>query len=122
MQPSILLVDDHPGFRAEARATLESDGYDVIGEAASCAAALVAVDRLRPGLVLLDIGLPDGSGLDIVGRIREIAPTAVVVLISGRPTSDYGGRVAAARADGFLDKATLTNGALDDLLDSAHDQ
>ena len=122
MPVRILLVDDEPSICRLLEIHLKSDGYDVIGEAASCAAALVAVDRLRPGLVLLDIGLPDGSGLDIVGRIREIAPTAVVVLISGRPTSDYGGRVAAARADGFLDKATLTNGALDDLLDSAHDQ
>jgi two-component system, NarL family, invasion response regulator UvrY len=113
---SALIVDDHEGFRREARAVLVSDGIDVIGEAGTGEAAVTEAGRLRPTLVLLDIGLPDASGLDLVGRIRELAPAAAIVLISGRRASEYGGRVAAARADGFIDKAALRPGVIPALL------
>ena len=55
----ILIVDDHPGFRRFARSLLESEGFDVVGEAEDEASALAAAARLRPGLVLLDVLLPD---------------------------------------------------------------
>jgi DNA-binding NarL/FixJ family response regulator len=113
---SVLLVDDHAGFRAEARAMLEGDSFDVIGEAANGAAAVDQASRLRPDIVLLDIGLPDGSGLEYVGRVRAAAPGTAVVLISSRQAGDYGSRLAGARADGFLDKTKLTPQALRDVL------
>lgn len=107
MKPSVLLVDDHDGFRAEARAMLEAAGHPVVGEAADGAAALRGAADLAPDVVLLDIGLPDGSGLDLVGPIRGVAPAAVVILISSRQASDYGDRISRSGADGFIDKATL---------------
>jgi DNA-binding NarL/FixJ family response regulator len=112
MNRSVLLVDDHAGFRAEARATLETGRFDVIGEAASGASALAEATRLRPDVVLLDIGLPDGSGLDLVRPIRSVAPDALIVLISSRQAADYGARLPAAGADGFLDKTELTPDSL----------
>ena len=57
----ILIVDDHPGFRRFARSLLESEGFDVVGEAEDEASALAAATRLRPGLVLLDVLLPDAT-------------------------------------------------------------
>jgi DNA-binding NarL/FixJ family response regulator len=113
---SVLLVDDHAGFRAEARAMLEADGYAVTGEAASGAAAVSEAARLLPDMVLLDVGLPDGSGLDLIGPIRSAAPGTVIVLISSRQASDYGERLSAAGADGFLDKSRLSPSALRDVL------
>jgi DNA-binding NarL/FixJ family response regulator len=113
---SVLLVDDHAGFRAEARAMLEADGYEVIGEAASAAAAVGEVGRLGPDIVLLDVGLPDGSGLDLVGPIRAAAPGTLVVLISSRLAGDYGDRISGSGADGFLDKSALSPEALRDVL------
>jgi DNA-binding NarL/FixJ family response regulator len=113
---SVLLVDDHAGFRAEARATLETGWFDVIGEAASGVTALAQAADLRPDVVLLDIGLPDGSGLDLVEPLRVAAPTSVIVLISSRQAGDYGARLPAAMADGFLDKTELTPDALQDML------
>ena len=110
---SVLLVDDHPSFRAEARALLEAAGHAVVGEAADGAAALREAERLRPDAVLLDIGLPDLSGLDLVRPLRAISPGAVLVLVSARPASDYGDRVDHAGADAFLDKAALSGVALE---------
>ena len=67
-------------------------------------------------MVLLDVGLPDGSGLDLVGPIRSAAPGTVIVLISSRQAGDFGDRLSASGADGFLDKATLSPSALRDVL------
>ncbi|MEA2547411.1 MAG: hypothetical protein QOI00_1088 [Chloroflexota bacterium] len=116
MDRSVVLVDDHAAFRSEARATLEADGYRVLGEASTAAGAVVETARLRPAVVLLDIGLPDASGLDVVGPVRDAAPGVIVVLISSRRASDYGDRVSGSGADGFLDKADLTAKALSSLL------
>ena len=95
---------------------LESDGYEVTGEASSGVGAISQAALLRPDLVLLDVGLPDGSRFDVVMPIRSAAPAAVIVLISSRQASDYGGRLGAAGADGFLDKATLSPATLRDVL------
>jgi DNA-binding NarL/FixJ family response regulator len=116
MERSVVLVDDHAGFRSEARATLEAGGYQVLGEASTAAGAVSEAGRLHPAIVLLDVGLPDGSGLDVVGPIRSAAPEAIVILISSRRASDYGDRVVGSGADGFLDKADLTAKALSSLV------
>jgi DNA-binding NarL/FixJ family response regulator len=54
---TVLIVDDHPGFRSFARALLEAEGFDVVGEAADGASALALARTLAPGLVLLDVAL-----------------------------------------------------------------
>jgi DNA-binding NarL/FixJ family response regulator len=115
--PTVIVVDDHVGFRAEARALLELDGLDVVGEAGTLAEALTLAARLRPEVVLLDVGLPDGDGLELVGPLREQSPGAVVVLISGRREQDYGGRVALAAADAFIEKSALGPGVIPALLE-----
>ena len=62
VRPTVLIVDDHEGFRTSARALLEADGFDVVGESADWGGALQAVSELRPQVVLLDIQLPDMDG------------------------------------------------------------
>lgn len=107
-----LIVDDHPGFRSEARQLLVVDGFEVVGEARDAADALRQAARLRPDLVVLDIGLPDMSGLELVGRLRDASSRSLVVLVSGRTESEYGGNVAASGADAFLEKMALAPGVL----------
>lgn len=110
MPPTIVIVDDHEQFRRSARGLLELDGYDVIGEAGDGAEAIALVGRLRPDVVLLDIALPDTSGLDVAERLA--GGEARVVLVSSRDPVDLGARVATCGAAGFIPKDRLTGEAL----------
>ena len=65
MCKTVLIVDDHPSFRASARRMLEADGYQVVGEAADASSAVDAVRELQPDVVLLDIRLPDADGFQV---------------------------------------------------------
>jgi DNA-binding response OmpR family regulator len=108
---SILIVDDHDGFRAFARGMLEAAGFTV-AEAATGAEATEAARTVRPGLVLLDIGLPDFDGFEVARRLAGQAAGPVVVLTSTRDASDYGARIASSPAAGFLPKDQLSGVAL----------
>jgi DNA-binding NarL/FixJ family response regulator len=114
--PTVLIVDDHAGFRSLARASLEAEGFDVVGEAEDGASALAAIARLRPRIVLLDIQLPDIDGFEVAERLaREINPPAVV-LISTRDISSYRRRLAESPVRGFIPKGELSGGALSALI------
>jgi DNA-binding NarL/FixJ family response regulator len=115
----VLIVDDHVSFRRSARAMLEADGFDVVGEAEDVRSAIAATDALRPDVVLLDIRLPDGNGIDLATTLCAEAPHPAVVLISSRDAFDYGSRLATSGALGFIAKHELTVGALRNLLADA---
>jgi DNA-binding NarL/FixJ family response regulator len=113
----LLIVDDHPSFRASARAILEAEGFVIVGEASDGASALVAVAELAPDVVLLDVQLPDASGFDLCERIlAENGAAPGVILVSSRNAEDYGPRVAGSGALGFLPKAELSGEAVTALL------
>jgi CheY-like chemotaxis protein len=111
----VLVVDDHAGFRRLARRVLEAGGFSV-AEAETGAGALAAVEALSPALVLLDIQLPDVSGFEIARTLSGIAGAPTVVLTSTRDAADYGGRIEASSAVGFVPKAQLSASALRTLL------
>ena len=112
MGPSVLVVDDHAGFRAVARTLLESEGFSVIGEASTGAGAVDAATRLHPNLVLLDVHLPDVDGFTVCKRLAKLSPAPVVVLTSSRPISDLRLQLAASVAAGFVPKDELSGSAL----------
>jgi len=114
---SVLIVDDHPSFRASARAVLESEGFDVVGEAGDGTAALAAVEQLCPEIVLLDIQLPDMTGFDVCDLLaRGNGAAPAVILVSSRDVSDYGELITASCARGFVPKAELSGEAVAALL------
>jgi DNA-binding NarL/FixJ family response regulator len=113
---TVLIVDDHPSFRATARLLLESEGWEVVGEAEDGMSALRDARRLRPDLVLLDVGLPDIDGLDVAARLTSEDGAPAVVLVSSREARDLGPLVARSGARGFLSKADLSVDALEAVL------
>jgi DNA-binding NarL/FixJ family response regulator len=113
---TVLIVDDHESFRTTARALLEADGFDVIGEAGDGESAVAEVTRLRPELVLLDIQLPDSDGFKIAERLGETRNPPAIVLTSSRAEGSYRRRLARSSARGFIAKAELSGEALAALL------
>ena len=112
----VLIVDDHPSFRASARKLLESEGYDVVGEAADGAGALEAAEQLHPDVVLLDVQLPDLDGFEVAKRLAESDTAPEVILTSSRDSVDYGTCVGECGARGFVPKGELSGALLTTLL------
>jgi DNA-binding NarL/FixJ family response regulator len=112
MAVSVLIVDDHAGFRAFARTLLSEEGFVVVGEAEDGAGALEAARNLRPDVVLLDVQLPDTNGFAVAERIAEDPDPPQVVLISTRDASTYRRRLDSALVRGFIAKAELSGPAL----------
>ncbi|MGH2354836.1 MAG: response regulator [Chloroflexota bacterium] len=98
----ILVVDDEPEIVEAVRRNLAAHGYDVSG-AASGAAALAAIAQRSPDVILLDLGLPDMDGLDIVRRARERGATPIIVL-SARHTEAAKVEALTLGADDYLSK------------------
>jgi DNA-binding NarL/FixJ family response regulator len=112
VRPTVLIVDDHAAFRTAARALLEAEGFDVIGEATDGAAAVEAVATLMPEIVLLDIQLPGLDGLAVAEQLAAAPDPPAVVLISSRDAAAYGARLREAPARGFIPKSGLSGEAL----------
>lgn len=99
----VLVVDDEPAIRRFLRASLTAQGYD-IAEAEDGARALEAVNRRPPDIVVLDLGLPDIDGLEIIRRLRESGNATPIIVLSSR--ADEPGKVEALDlgADDYVTK------------------
>jgi DNA-binding NarL/FixJ family response regulator len=109
---TIVIVDDHRGFRRFARRVLEADGFAVVGEAGNGAEALEKVRAVRPELVLLDIRLPDLDGFAVAEQLALECDRPLVVLTSSRDAADFEERLRRTPARGFLQKSELSGAAL----------
>ena len=111
---TVLIVDDHKGFRSVVRTLLEAEGYDVVGEAEDGASAIAAAAELLPMVVLLDVQLPDMDGFEVCSRLRTAGHTNVV-MTSSRDWSEC--RLAEKNgARGFIPKGELSGAALGAML------
>jgi|SRR5579884_2500603 len=117
--PTILIVDDHQGFRMFARTLLASEGFEVIGEAADGEAAVRAVAERRPDVVLLDVQLPEVDGFEVADRLARADDPPAVVMTSTRDAADYGTRLGNAPILGFIPKQELSGAAIGALLSPA---
>jgi DNA-binding NarL/FixJ family response regulator len=116
MGMTVLIVDDHPSFRASARTLLEAEGYRVVGEAENAAEALRSARELKPDLVLLDVQLPDLDGFEVCAQLKFFDHPPVVVLTSSRDGADYGRCIEGCGACGFVPKGDLSGAATAALL------
>jgi two-component system response regulator NreC len=111
---TVLLVDDHQIVRAGVARLLADEGLEVVGEASTAGDAAHETRRLRPDVVVLDIGLPGRSGLDVVGEIRETGARVVILSMQDEPAY---AQVAFERgAQGYV----LKDAAGDELVQAIH--
>lgn len=87
---------------------LETEGFRVVGEAADGTSAIAMTQALRPELVLLDVMLPDTSGLVVAERMAALPTPPTVILVSSREASDFGDVLGHSRALGFISKPELS--------------
>ena len=117
MGVTVLIVDDHPTFRKFARRLLEEAGCVIVGEAEDGAGAIEATRRLHPTAVLLDVLLPDESGLDVAVALATIGDPPAVVLTSSRSADDLGAALDEAPSRGFIPKERFTGAGFTALLE-----
>jgi DNA-binding NarL/FixJ family response regulator len=99
-----------------ARALLESEGVEVVGESEDGDGAVLASAALHPGVVLLDIHLPGDDGFAVAERLAALPDPPAVVMISSRPAGQVRRRLASAAAAGFIPTDELSLAAIDDIL------
>lgn len=103
----VLVVEDHPVTRLGIVAVLHASGcFDRIGEAHTAAAAVSAFVEFRPDIVLLDLRLPDGSGIAVLEKLRAIDPAAKVIVLTSVDGEEPAWQAMRAKVNGYLTKDT----------------
>jgi DNA-binding NarL/FixJ family response regulator len=115
---TILIVDDHPLVREGLISILKSAaGYEVVGQAGNARDAIRMVKNLKPDLVLLDLGLPDKSGIELSREIRNISPPTRILIVSMHSKVDYIVKAFQAGATGYMTKESATERLLQGIED-----
>jgi DNA-binding NarL/FixJ family response regulator len=110
---TVLVVDDHVTFAELLAGALASSGMEPIGIASSAAQAIAMAASEQPDIVVMDIEMPQQDGLAATRRIREVAPRAVVAVVTAHRDPDWVMRAAQAGASAFIPK----DGALAEMID-----
>jgi len=106
---TILIVDDHPLVREGLKSIINAnDALEVIGEAANARSARKMIKELKPDLVLLDLDLPDKSGLELSREIRIFSSPTRIMIISIHSKIDYIVQAFQAGATGYMTKESAT--------------
>jgi DNA-binding NarL/FixJ family response regulator len=114
---SVLLIDDDPAFRRLARRTLARTPMTVVGEANTAASGASAARELKPDVVLVDVGLPDGDGITLARELAGLPWGPRIVLTSVDP--DAADEVERVGAHGFIPKHELPGRGIQMMLDGA---
>ena len=105
MTSRLLLVDDHAVVRSGLRMLLEPEAdFEIVGEAGSGREALKAVAEMRPDIVLMDIGLPDISGIEAAAEIKRLRPETAIVALTIHEDEEYFFKMLEAGASGYVPK------------------
>jgi two-component system response regulator NreC len=105
MKIRLLLVDDHQVVRSGLRMLLSNESdVEIVGDAGTAREALEAVKTLRPDVVLMDIGLPDMSGIDATREIKRTSPAVAVVALTIHEDEEYFFKMLEAGAGGYVPK------------------
>lgn len=106
-QIKVLIVDDSPIVRERLVVILnELAGIEIVGQAENVTEAINALEKFRPDVVILDIRMPGGSGIDVLHHIKQADAGLMVIILTNYPFPEYRQRCLDAGADFFLDKST----------------
>ena len=115
---SVLLVDDQDAFRDIARDQLATDeSFQIIGEAADGTGAIQQTQKLHPAVIVMDIQMPDMSGIEAARQILKDDPSVRIVLTSMGDDMEYGALAREIGACGFIPKRELSATAVHKLID-----
>jgi DNA-binding NarL/FixJ family response regulator len=103
MKPRIVIVDDHQIFRAGVRAELE-ERVDIVGDAATVDEAVAAILETSPDVVLLDVHMPDGGGVEVIRRVAQERPDTRFLALSVSDAAEDVIAVIRAGARGYVTK------------------
>ncbi|MBA3037802.1 MAG: response regulator transcription factor [Desulfobacterium sp.] len=110
---TVLIVDDHPLFRQGIKALLDKQpGYEVVDEAGSGKEAIQKAKKLKPDLVVMDISLPDQSGIDATREIIGFLPATRIMILSMHSKIDYIAEAFQAGAFGYVVKESAVDGLI----------
>lgn len=102
----VFIVDDSKAIRERlAKMLSEIDGVKVIGEAGNAAEAIKGIRTLKPKVVILDIQMPDGNGIEVLKIIKQERPAPLVMMMTNHSSAQYREKCLKLGADYFLDKA-----------------
>jgi len=104
--PRVVIADDHPVFRHGLRAVLAADGVDVVADASTGAEAVAAAREHAPDVVLMDVAMPDGDGIEATREIALVAPDVAVLMLTMSEEDDALVAAMRAGARGYLVKGT----------------
>ncbi|WP_038454183.1 response regulator transcription factor [Pseudomonas simiae] len=104
MNNKVLIVDDHPAVRLAVRRLLEHEGYTIVGEADNGSDALQLTHELHPDTLVLDIGLPDIDGLNIINQLTALRLPVKIVVLTAQESNHIAIRCMRAGAHGFVNK------------------
>lgn len=116
---TVVTIDDHPDLRRLYRLAFEGSALQVVGEAPDGRAGVDVVRRTQPRLVLLDLSMPDMDGLEALVELRQVAPEARIVVLSGFTRHRLGPVVAELGAVDYIEKGARPTELMGRLLDAA---
>lgn len=101
----VFIVDDSKALRVRLVELLSGiEGVSIVGQARTAVEAIEGIRRLRPRVVILDIQMPGGSGLEVLKAVKEAPDAPIVLMLTNHPYQQYRERCFALGADYFLDK------------------
>ena len=117
MQPTkVLIVDDHALLRQGVRNTIEpEEDFEVVGEAENGAEALAKAKELKPDLILMDISMPHGNGLEALSAIKKELPDVKIIMLTVHDKDENLLEAIKRGAEGFLSKNVRAKALLDSL-------
>ena len=104
MKRKILIVDDHPVVVLALKIILEQSGFEVIAETNNGVDALKLIKELSPDAVILDIGIPQLDGLEVIERSRKLVKSPPILVLTAQPSDHFVSRCIQAGASGFVSK------------------